>query len=637
MRILIEDRISSTAQKLAWRLLPGPVNSLFNENAALLKKGYLSVQGKKISIRTVVDWSELNKLGRSEQRIAHMNAFIGDAVRTYQDTADQGLLTAALDMALLWADAHAWEGQSTGMAYHDETTARRVAYWTKLLIASRITQTEPECALRLEERLSQEVFILSQDSFYAGKNNHGMFQNFAILYYCSLVEYSEPRVQVALHRLLDYFEWSVAKDGVHKEHSPSYNYLIARNMAAHVELFRSFDTDAAQRIKLILKRMARYALNIVSPEGCYPPLGDTPPTAIPRNYRKTFSDSEPFPCVEDCVVFEEGGYAILRDGNKTEVNQTFAVFSASHHGSYHKHADDLGLILYSNGWIISESGPYGYDYSHPLSKHAYSTAGHSTLHIPTLRQSSEAGKVGILSWSHQGPVSVVHARNLRYEQLVHERTVNFDRSRTTISVLDNIYGAADHRKYILWQLASDLVAIKNGLCVYLFRKQQIVACLILEGDVSPDAIILGRGSSHKEIHGYRFPDFGQVEETTVLAILSPVSKETWLLSTSIHLQDARPSPKDGVIEPTVSISWGVDFDENRRIVVNTVCDELTIVAFYLYCDGKIAEKRPYTSCSTAIFDIPSVGGTLFVRAFFQRDNQLLTKINSTTISIPALC
>lgn len=633
MSIFTDKHVKSEAAKSAWKLLPGPLSAFFGESVSLLKDGYLLVQKKQVPARNLREWRDVANLGRSEQRVVHMNAFIGDAIRVHQDAPDQSILIAALRMALLWADAHTWSEHSTSMAYHDETTARRVAYWTRLLIVARTENVEPDMVLRLEERLSKEASVLAQDSFYAGKNNHGMFQNFAIIYYCALIEYSDSRVKNSLNRLLEYFEWSVGYDGVHKEHSPSYNYLIARNMAAHIELFGHLDKTIAQRIGLVLERMSRYALSIVAPDGHYPPLGDTPPMEVPKSYRRTFSKSPKPPVLESCAVFQEGGYAILRSCHVKDSLQTFAVFSASHHGVYHKHADDLAFILYSGGWIISESGPYGYDYNHPLSKHAYSTAGHSTLHIPTLAMTSEPGKVGILKWSDKNSVSAISARNLRYKDLSHERTVTFDRNQHTITIEDKVVGGANHQKYILWQLAPDLTPVKDGLQVDLLRANQLVARILFSQSIDTEAIIIGRGSSNKEILGYSFPTFGQVVDTAVLAIAAPCLEEKWSVTTTILLPSALTKSEEEQTEPSVGVSV-YDDGGNPKLLASATCDISTTVAFYLNHNGTVIEKRPYSSQKTSIFNVPPAGGVLTVRAFFHRGGLLIKKINSPAIHMP---
>jgi len=634
MKISIEKTISSKCGQLAWKMLPGLLNADPAESVRLLHEGTLLIQGKHIQIDSDVRWDNVRLLGRSEQRLVHMNAFIGDAVHIYQHTSDETALTSALEMALLWADTHTWSDHAGSMAYHDETTARRVAYWTRLTIATQATTIDTDQISRLRARLAEEAHILSQDCFYAGKNNHGMFQDFAILYYCALIDPSASRAIKSLERLSAYFEWSVAGDGVHKEHSPSYNYLIARNMAAHIDLFKQFDENMAARIEGVLARMTRYALHIIGPDGRYPPLGDTAPQEVLRSYRKTFPGSEKLTALEDCAVFPEGGYATFRNTKTPDAPEIFAILSASHHGSYHKHTDDLGLVLYANGWIIAESGPYGYDYSHPFSKHAYSSAGHSTLHAPTVPISSTPGKVSIIDWSTDGTASTVRAINLRYEGLSHQRTVTFDRNRNFLTIADLITGAAEHKKYILWQLAAEVKAVQNGLRIVLSKEDSKIADLMFEGDIKPDDIVITRGSADDTILGYRFPAFGQAQETTVIAIRSPQEVESWSLSTSIHIaHPSSPTDEESISLHSISAPAITRNSDGAKLSISAVCDERCLVAFYLNHNGKVISKKLYSADRAVVFDLPKNGGSFFVRAFFSFNGNILNKLDSERVSI----
>lgn len=301
-RVFFDER-----RKLAWRLLPKSSGSRLVEGAEALRQGATLLAGAtRLNIGTPLDWNAVSLLKRSDQRMAHMHAFVGDAVGAYERSSDPSILETVLHCVTVWSDCHSWPSHSRTMAYHDETTARRVAYWTALVVAIRASRAAYDITALLT-RLDEEVRILSATSFHAGVNKHGMFQDLALLYYAALLGPESLSVDLPLDRLVKYFEWSVAPDGVHKEHSPEYNYLIARNISAHLGFFRTFSSEIANRVELILGRMARFAAQIVTPEGRYPPLGDTVGKKVPPGYFQTFCGKNSPPPLENAAIFKEGG------------------------------------------------------------------------------------------------------------------------------------------------------------------------------------------------------------------------------------------------------------------------------------------------------------------------------------------
>lgn len=548
MPLSIELSLPSDLCRTAWRLLPGGTSAESSVVAERLVAGELVISGGRIvHAQDSEDWSAIAQLSRGDQRLAHMHGFIGDAVSAYERTGNKDMLRLALNLAIRWAEAHSYVQTRPSMAYHDETTARRVAYWVRLVLALRHAGME-DVAAPLRRRLSEEASILGQPDFHAGRNNHGMFQDFALLYYHVLIGEVQFDLSRSLERLVTYFEWSVSEDGVHKEHSPSYNFLIARNMVAHLPMIQQLDPVSGMRIAEVTKRMSRFAVHIVTPDGKYPPLGDTASVCIPPGYARTFAlTNDVHPSLEQCAVFDKGGYAILRDDSARGMEQTYAVLSAAHHGNYHKHDDDLALIIFSEGaWILTEAGPYGYDYEHPLSKHAYSSAGHSTLEVCGSKPSRNPGLVQLTGWSHEdGGTSVVNGISRRHDGIVHRRRVAFDRRRRIITVEDLVdfdAGVVPPCR-LLWQMPPGMEVQRDGCEFHLLTSEGKAAKISISGAVSAEDIHLAVGAEKGESAGYHFPDFGRVQDSPVIAVRRSDDNPTWAVTTTFVLPAISASGK----------------------------------------------------------------------------------------------
>ncbi|QYJ23446.1 heparinase II/III family protein [Achromobacter sp. ES-001] len=478
-------------------------------------------------------WKGAEALTRTQQRSLHMHCFIGDLLAAEWPKINPEYLAAAMSLIEDWCDRYQYPRDASTMAFHDETTARRLGYWLRLYIALR--GENDSAAGKLWGKIDALFSVLCQDDFYAGRNNHGMFQDLAILYFCCCTPDATDMQRKALGRLLDYFSAAVSADGVHKEHSPAYHYLIADNMTRHVSLVKRLDPKSAEDLAALATSMGRYGTSIVTPDGKYPPIGDTQPKAIPNDYFQAFGMEQRLP--ERSAIFPDGGYAVLRDDPTKLERQTYVVLCASHHGDYHKHQDDLSVLLYADGWIICESGPYGYDYAHPMSKHGYSSSAHSTLEIDELAPSMEPGLVGIVGSSESEDATTVDAMNRRYPGLEHRRSVTLNRAQRQLQIVDTIHADQPRTMNLLWQLAPGIEPIREGRNIQLLRGGSEVARMVVESDI-PIAFALGHGNAapvgYAAPAGHVFPQMGMAEDTSVLRARSP-RVASWNCRTIISL------------------------------------------------------------------------------------------------------
>ena len=484
-------------------------------------------------------------LPRSQQRWLHIHAFAADLVSTHERSGETALLLRAVELVKDWRRTFSHPRDADTMAFHDETVAQRLNHWLCLFLALRNAGLEEE-AKTLWDWACETVQVLTSEGFHAGLNNHGMFQDRALLCFSVLADDAKQLQVAALRRLVAYFKWSVCADGVHREHSPNYHFLISRNIAVLLPLVRAVDARIAAVLDRVLRSMGRYAVAIVAPDGTLPPIGDTPPRPVPSGYWDTFPGASARQAPPRAAFFPFGGYAILRNDPLLRTQQTWAVLCASHHGTYHKHRDDLSVLLYSGGWIITESGPFGYDYQRGESIHAYSSAAHSTLLVdeenPSRTERTPIGLVGLGETGDDEEGAVATGVNRRLNGVVHTRQLALSRSEPLVRVHDLVRAETPRRLSLIWQIAPDLRALVIGKECHLMRGEEKVAKLCVESSADT-ALELLHGDMHPVFKGLNFPRMGAVQNAPVLRVTTPPLSDYQVSTTFVMPRRTVRGPK----------------------------------------------------------------------------------------------
>jgi hypothetical protein len=493
------------------------------------------------------DWGRACSLPRSFQRLLHFHGFVVDLIASYESLHNPELLQLAIRAIERWRVKYPGRDVQDYMAFHDVSVARRLTTWQTLqmILVREGMATE---AARVLAWVKEEFELLADADFHAGNNNHGMFQDLALVYYC-LGYPDDARSSVvsrqALSRLRHYFQSSVSEDGVHKEHSPAYHLLIANNIRSHLPVFRCLDRDLEAEMRQLLGKMRAFAVNVVTPDRQLPPIGDTVAGPLSESYYKIFGAAgQP---VQPSVAFLKGGYGILRANPGAARNQVYAVVCASDHGVYHKHQDDLSVLLHFNRWILIEAGPYGYDYKSPLCIHGYSSAAHNCIvhdGQPLLRSSTPyvPGRVWLSDFSDDGASAMVEGVSLKVAGSTHRRRVILHRESRTLEVEDSVENTTPRTHLALWHLGPTIEPRAQGLEVELTAESKVVGRIRFESD-SPIELVVHRGDGPGVVKGVIFPRMGQVADTFVLACKTQAAVDRWRVTTTIDLiHEPNPSP-----------------------------------------------------------------------------------------------
>ncbi|MGN7299107.1 heparinase II/III domain-containing protein [Ferdinandcohnia sp. SAFN-114] len=433
---LTEERALSIS-----KALPGSRNKDCLQAAKNItnKNAYAIPPFGTIQYPNLIDWDD--NRSRAYSRLIHGFTFLGCLTDAFVNTGDIKYLEKGMALIKDWIGKHTYETKKETMAYHDETTALRLQYWQKYYIYAKGIVSNDEIEI-LEERMWITAALLEEDSFHSTGTNHGMFQDIALLLFSIYFEGEQKDLcnrykNISVTRLKDYFKFVFTKDGVHKEHSPSYHLLIVSNIKALVDWMEEIDQAIAEEFSNIYLKAMDYATYIIRPDGYLPPICDTEAKLVRNGSARKLFDSEEYlysvtsgekgiPPQETDKVFPEAGYAIFRDDWNNKEDATYVLFAAAYNTNYHKHSDDLNLYIYSKREIITEAGPNGYNYKDPFTKYAYSSFAHNTLIVDGIglpRTDGNYEGVYLSDYKIAQDISEATGINRRYEGVEHKRRV----------------------------------------------------------------------------------------------------------------------------------------------------------------------------------------------------------------------
>jgi hypothetical protein len=489
--------------------------------------------GKELQYNPEVLWDD--GIDRSLARQLHGLLFLRDWPASITSDATGELAEVVATVVSDWFTRFpTYENCSHSMAFHDETTAQRLITLVAIFEATK-NYLHDEMLVSMRELMKQTSDLLLDSKFHATGNNHGMFQDIALRTYCVLGNSEdanlELKLKTSIKRLNDYFISSFTVDGVHKENSPTYHLMITKHLAQHAEFLKLMGEEQAElRLENLLERAGEYATHAVLPSGVFLPISDTQQTAISAKHHNVFGSSEFEYAVtagrtgkrpsRNYLSLPESGYFYAR---KTwgDINSTFVSFLAAYNDNYHKHSDDLSLFIWHAGRnLISEAGPFGYNYQQPLTKYGFSQFSHNNIIVngaSVPRTDDKAESVWMSTASESGGELSVTAGTGRLKGVHHQRTVSISKQFDRIEVSDELQSLETNKYECLWNLGKGVEVVTHGDGFELFYGSKKVADVTVETTV-PVNITVHKGEMKPRPLGWNFPKFGDSEPTNTVLI-----------------------------------------------------------------------------------------------------------------------
>lgn len=478
---------------------------------------------------------------RSLRRWLHTHIFLSDFTRAYAETKDEKYFHESFKLLTDWFETFPIEKIESvdPLAYHDEGTAIRLLFWFKYYNEFQNLMSDEQVSI-FEEKIDEVGNLLYQDDFYAGLNNHGMFQDMGLIAY-TLFKFEDFGKNIifnkAMDRLVTYFKEVFTSEGIHKEHAPSYHVLLIYSLKQILQALEKIEytDDRLEFLQDIFKKGEDYTINIIMPDFKLPNISDS--TVINMStigrYRELFDSDEykfitsageegiaPSPLIK---AYPETGYLIAR--NKWEKDAIYFLFLASYHMHYHKHTDDLSFILSKNGPIFVDAGPHSYNYKDPMTQYAYSQYGHSTLivndkSLPRTDFKFDDVYVEEHSINDTDNGFIIQARNQRYENVKHRRKVEGDLESEVFTIKDTIKSDEHNQYQLLFQVNGNLRVIQNGKILSIFKNNSKIAEMEIKQIENMDNVSVEviRDKKWPQFMGYQFPKSETVEPLNTIMI-----------------------------------------------------------------------------------------------------------------------
>lgn len=423
-----------------------------------------------------------------------------------------------------------WNGikNDSSMAFHDETTAQRLINFSVFLDETK-NDLSDNLVGDIRQLIQAEIELLATDGFYAGLNNHGMFQDIALLTSTALGfggEESERSCNKAVTRLHHYFLNSFGRDGIHRENSPTYHLMVSRYLS-DVQRYLKLMSESSfvKEIQPILDKADYYGAFALTPGGAFTPISDTRKNKVSEaSVSATFGSGAMVGVLTQgaegelpkarTFVSEESGYGIYRSDWSENANYIF--FSAAYNADYHKHSDELSIYYYAHGReLLAESGPNGYEYSDPFTRYAFSSAAHNTLLVDGTglpRTDEKADQTTLFDQGSSIDSLNVLGKTKRFEDVHWKRRVEVpaDTKGALVNITDRVSADEERSLTFLWHLGAGLEAVVRGNAVEIFDPETDLKLGELTWSGSaPVGVRLVKGQTHPYYQGWSFPTMGK--------------------------------------------------------------------------------------------------------------------------------
>lgn len=483
-----------------------------------------------------IDWAYNPTESQTVSYFRYINThyFLYDLLEAYKETSSELYIEKAYKIIIDWINKNPLGNPIHDMSWHDEATSQRIITWVNFYDHAKKVLSAEQLAPVIDSMLLHADLLLDEE-YHAELTNHGMFQDQGIIVfvdYFDKLSFSEEYSNIAKNRLLDYFQYIISAEGVHLEHSPAYHRTIATSIYGYMNYFEDKgDLNFSKVMRDYYNKMVKYSTHVLKPDGIMPNIGDTFGNTYPAGelweqdeyyqFARTKGEKGITP-LERNIVFPQAGYAIFReDWNKKE-QSTYVNFTAAYHTGYHKHSDDLSVWIYANGHdLIREAGPNGYDMQEPYVKYGFSSFAHNSLVVNKQSMQRVDGKFE-LTYLTDYEVDEKHGMaagvNKRYDDVVHERKVEYSNSEDHLTVTDCVSSSRNNNYQFLWNLAVDVEPeLINGNQI-LIKKNGIPQIDMKIFSDSDFTISFVKGQTKPYLLGWYLPNLREYEPTYTIVI-----------------------------------------------------------------------------------------------------------------------
>ena len=197
----------------------------------------------------------------------------------------------------------------------------------------------------------KHIAWISKDENYSKNTNHGLDQASSVMFIGFYTCYPEWAnfFDLATQRLHEELEFAFTPEGVHKENSPAYHMFMLGRLKLFSELSKFENNNFVQKAVELEDKAKVFLQALALPNGLLPMVGDT------KGGLKVADNH--FPEKLSVYDFCESGYFILK--GIVAKKPLYLLVKCCFESSYHRHDDDLHIVLFYNDNVILGDGGLG--------------------------------------------------------------------------------------------------------------------------------------------------------------------------------------------------------------------------------------------------------------------------------------
>ncbi|MHC5035258.1 MAG: alginate lyase family protein, partial [Planctomycetota bacterium] len=373
----------------------------------------------------------------------------------------EDLAVFARRIVLDWIEQCMHGTTTNEFSWYDMVVGKRAAVLAVVVDeALRSPDVSDHALLRLLFAARLHTAYLSEHDRIIWHTNHGIYQLAGLLALTNSVPElrdAQEHREFAVQGLKQIFTSHFTDEGIHREHSPVYHFIIVNLLET---VLRTGWLQQQAELESLAHAAANNVVWMVHPNGALVRVGDADlliaeERQLQRNEAVRFILSKGLEGrmpETRFAVFPQSGYAAFRgpwDHSPFE-EASFLFFSAAFHSRSHKQADDFTFEWSELGRVlVCDSGRYGYNYEQPGREYVESTRAHNTVEIDERdysRRALDAFGSAITAWGESEGTYFVEASLHRetYFRTRHRRVLVF-KPGDWLAVIDLLSSSRKHR------------------------------------------------------------------------------------------------------------------------------------------------------------------------------------------------
>ena len=460
-----------------------------------------------------------------------------------------------------------------GMANNDHAIAERIENLIHLYHISKMEHIQLEFETQLIWIIRDSVEKLLGDTYYQRRHNHGIIVDKAAL--IGIYFLNEPQKEKYIEQIVDRLKGQVRhayfNDGVHKENSIDYHFIVTALLWGCYYTLQHIGHDYYKDLEVCLIRANEFIIYAIKPDQFRPLFGDskgipTPPMATDGSIRKPIARTDVI-CGDPQLqyIYSQGkdgtqptdlskffptsGYLFFRQHfNQDSYQQaTWLSLKAGYSTRIHKHKDDLSLCLYSKGMdIFVDSGMCGYMPRDSLRDYMESIPAHTALGIrnKTYSIASGNGDAFVIQRVTKGTqYDYALASSNVYDKTFIYRHIYYLRNRDIIVIRDEIHSEIEQSYAQYFNLSNYVVPVlttDEERRTELYMSNTSYVTVIRQMLPVDEFNILEGGETDPP--SYISTGFGNYEDSRTLEYITKGSTAQFITVIEIKPENAEDSP-----------------------------------------------------------------------------------------------